>query len=395
MGDARRVYLDYAATTPLDERVLESMLPFLGGPAGSFGNASALYSEGKAAHRVVEDARGIVATALGVRDPYEIFFTSGGTESDNMAVRGIALATRARMGLSRGPGHVVTSSLEHKAVLEAVRSLKADGFEMTFVDPDADGFVTPAALEAALRPDTVLVSIMMANNEVGTVQPVAELADVAHAHGVAFHTDAVAAVGKVPVDVGGLGVDALSFTAHKICGPKGVGALYLSKKVPFQPLIHGGGQERGKRPGTYNTAGIVGLAHAVELACGDDAAAEAARLCVLRDSLVERVAGVGGTGRIARLATTIPAGDRTRHLPGLVPLLFDDRYSEDLVMDLDIRGFAVSGGSACTAAQAKPSHVLTSMGLGDEDASRFLRVSFGRFTTTGDIDALASALVSL
>ena len=387
--DERRIYLDYAATTPLDERVLEAMLPFLGGPGASFGNASALYAEGKAAHAAVEDARRLIAGCIGVRDPHEIVFTSGGTESDNMAVRGIALAARARVGLSKGPGHVVASSFEHKAVLEAVRSLKADGFDVTFIDPDADGFVTPAALEAALRPDTLLASVMLANNEVGTVQPVRELAEVAHAHGVPFHTDAVAAMGKVPIDAGELGVDALSFTAHKICGPKGTGALYLSKRVPFAPLHHGGGQERGKRPGTYNAAGIVGFARAVELACGDDAAGEAARLCTLRDAFLARAATV------ARPATAISAGDRTRHLPGLVPLLFEDRYSEDLVMDLDLRGFAVSGGSACTASQAKPSHVLKSMGLDDEAASRFLRVSFGRFTTAADLDALADALLAL
>ncbi|MGI6221211.1 MAG: cysteine desulfurase family protein [Coriobacteriales bacterium] len=400
MSDSLRRYLDYAATTPLDERVLEAMMPFLGGPSGMFGNASALYSEGKAAHAAVEDARRIVAGLIGVRDPYEIVFTSGGTESDNMAVRGMALAARSRVGKAKGPGHVVASSFEHKAVLDAVRSLKADGFEVTFVDPDPSGFVAPASLEAAMRPDTLVVSVMMANNEVGTVQPVRELAEVSHARGALFHTDAVAAVGKVPVDVAELGVDALSFTAHKICGPKGTGALYLSKRAPFSPILHGGGQERGKRPGTYNAAGIVGLARAVELACGTDAVAEARRLCAMRDAFIQRVAdGAGsgfpahrGGGAIARLATGIPDGDVSRHLPGLVPLLFADRYSEDLVMDLDLLGFAVSGGSACTASQAKPSHVLKSMGYDDEEASRFLRVSFGRFTEQADLDDLADAL---
>ena len=392
-GETRRIYLDYAATTPLDERVLEAMLPFLGGPDGSFGNASALYAEGKAVHAAVEEARRTIASHLGVRDPYEIIFTSGGTESDNMAVRGIALAVRSRVGRSKGPGHVVCSSFEHKAVLEAVRSLKSDGFEVTFIDPDPEGFVVPNALEAALRPDTVLASIMLANNEVGTVQPIRELAEVVHAHGALFHTDAVAAVGKVPVDVSELGVDALSFTAHKICGPKGTGALYLSKKAPFAPIQHGGGQERGKRSGTYDTAGIVGFARAIEFACGDDMAAEAERLCQLRDAFIARAtATVGGGCPVARLATTVPAGDCMRHLPGLVPLLFDDRYSEDMVMELDLKGFAVSGGSACTASQAKPSNVLKSMGLDDEEASRFLRISFGRFTTAADLEALSDAL---
>ena len=381
-------YLDYAATTPLDERVLEAMLPYL---TRTFANAGSLHSPGKAARHAVEESRHAIAARLGIRDPYEIVFTSGGTESDNAAVKGIAIAARDRMSKSAGPGHVVCSAFEHKAVLESVAGLRSLGFEIDHVMPRADGTVRPEDLEPLMRPDTVLVSVMLANNEVGTVSRVGELAEVAHGHGAFFHTDAVAALGKVPVDVRALGVDALSFTAHKICGPKGIGGLYLSKRVPFVAQLRGGGQERGKRSGTYDTASIVGLARAVELALDDGALdAEAARLSGLRDGLLARL--VRSSQRVSPVVD-IPAGDVDGHVPGLLPVVVSGIESETLLARLDDAGFAVSSGSACTSESNKPSYVLESMGLVGERAAGFLRISMGRFTTQDEADAFARALL--
>lgn len=384
-----RAYLDYAATTPLDPRVLEAMMPHL---SESFGNASALYAEGKEAARAVEAARRTVAQSIGARNPYEIVFTSGGTESDNTAVRGLALAARDARGTSKGPGHVVCSSYEHKAVLEAVASLRRDGFEVSEVSPREDGVVYPEDLEGVLRPDTVLVSVMTANNEIGTVNPIGGLAEAAHAAGALFHTDAVAAVGKVPFEVEELGVDAASLTAHKVCGPKGAGALYVSRKARLRPLIVGGGQEKGRRSGTYATHLITGLAKALEIACGDGLGREAARLAGMRDGLVSRISSECP----AVLFPAAPgAGDVSGHLPGLVPMIVEGWESETLVMRLDDLGFAVSGGSACNAATAKASHVLRAIGISGREASGFLRVSFGRFTEQGELDRLAGALAGL
>lgn len=389
MESDKRIYLDYAATTPLDPRVLEAMMPFL---ASSFGNASALYAEGKEASLAVEESRRVIAGCVGVRNPHEIVFTSGGTESDNTAVKGIAHALRDVRGRVAGPGHVICSSYEHKAVLESVAALRHDGFETSLVSPREDGFVHPDDIRTAMRPDTLLVSVMAANNEIGTVNPVAELAAAAHDGGALFHTDAVAAVGKVPVALDGMGVDAASFTAHKMCGPKGVGALYLSRKARLRPLLNGGGQEKGRRSGTYDTASIVGFAKAMELACGDGIRAEAERLTALRDRFIARICSEGSG---IRTALPIPAGDGDRHLPGLIPLIFKGNESETLVMKLDNAGFAVSGGSACNAAAAKASHVLLSIGFSEQEASGFLRITFGRFTEACELEALAQALESL
>ena len=381
-----RAYLDYAATTPLDPRVLEAMMPHL---SESFGNASALYAEGKEAARAVEAARRTVAKSVGADNPYEIVFTSGGTESDNTVVRGLALAARDARGTAKGPGHVVCSSYEHKAVLEAVASLRREGFETTLVPPREDGVVHSEDLEAVLRPDTVLVSVMTANNEIGTVNPIRKLAESVHAAGALFHTDAVAAVGKVPFDAAAMGVDAASFTAHKICGPKGVGALYISRKARMRPLLVGGGQEKGRRSGTYATHLITGFAKAVELACGDGLGPEAERLAGMRDRLIARIASECPS---IHLPLAVPAGDASGHLPGLVPLIVEGWESETLVMKLDDLGFAVSGGSACNAAAAKASHVLVAIGVSEREASGFLRITFGRFTKEDELDRLVEAL---
>ena len=385
---ARR-YLDYAATAPLDRRVLEAMEPYL---TEVFGNASTLYAEGKAAARAIEDARRSVARCLNVRNPHDIVFTSGGTESNNTAVRGIALAARDGMRKDAGPGHAICSSYEHKAVLEPVRALKAHGFETTFVAPRADGIVHPDDIAAAMRPDTVLVSVMAANNEIGTVNPVSAIADAVHAKGARLHVDAIAALGKIPVDIAAWKADAVSFTAHKICGPKGIGGLYLAPRMRVRPLVLGGGQEHERRSGTYDTASIIGFSKAVELACGPGLAEESARLAALRDALVARLCAPGGR---VRTPVAIEPGDVERHLPNLVPLLVAGEESETLVMRLDSLGFAVSGGSACTSKTTRASHVLTSIGVSDSEAAGFLRISFGRFTQPEELDAFATALESL
>lgn len=384
-----RIYLDYGATAPMDPRVLEAMMPFF---TQDFGNASSLYTEGKVAQQSLEQARRQVARLVGVRDPHEIVFTSGGTESDNMAIAGIALAARAKMSKSLGCGHVVCSSFEHKAVLNSVDHLKSFGFEVSTVRPGPDGIVRPEDLEAALRPDTVLVSIMLANNEIGTVQPIAQLAQVAHAHGVAFHTDAVAAMGKMPVDIAALGVDALSFTAHKLSGPVGIGALYLSKRRPCWSLVQGGGQEKNRRSGTSNVAGAVGFAAAMQLACGDEQPDEMQRCMQMRDWLVQQV---NATTLPIQMVCDIPEGDAATHLPHVVPFAMKGMQSEDLVMRLDARGFAVSGGSACTSGSATISHVLSSIGYDAAWAQGFLRVSMGRTTSQHQIEMFWNALCDI
>lgn len=384
-----RVYLDYGATAPMDPRVREAMEPYL---AGRFGNASSLYAEGKASSSALEAARATVSHAIGVRDPHDIVFTSGATESDNAAIWGISQARYADMRKSLGPGHVICSSFEHKAVLEPVRGLRRLGHEVTFIDPDRDGCIDPASLDAAIRPDTLLVSIMYANNEVGTIQPVSELAAVAHSHGVPFHSDAVAAFGKVPVSPKDSGVDCMSFASHKIGGPLGIGALYISKDIPFLAGMHGGGQERGLRSGTSNVPGAVGFARAVELAMDDIADGEPARLAAMRDGLVARMTG---SGLPVRPVVGIPEGDVSRHLPQLVPFLVEGHGSQEMVRMLDAEGFAVSGGSACTSTQSKADHVLSSMGISTGDSLGFVRVTMGRSTMPAHVEALADALTGI
>lgn len=386
---AERVYLDYGATAPMDPRVREAMRPYL---SDGFGNASSLYSEGKAAARVLEESRAAIARSIGVRDPHDIVLTSGATESNNAAIYGISQARYASMRKSLGPGHVICSSFEHKAVLEPVRSLKRLGHDITFLDPGPDGFIDPDALDAAIRPDTLLVSIMYANNEVGTVQPMGRIVEVAHSHGIPVHTDAVAAFGKVPISVRASGVDSMSFTSHKIGGPLGIGALYVSKEVPFLAGIHGGGQEHGLRSGTSNVPGAAGFAKAVELAMDDLGAGEADRLASMRDGLLREAQGSGAG---IRAAVDIPEGDISLHLPQLVPLLVEGHGSQELVRLLDEEGFAVSGGSACTSSQAKANHVLASMGVQTSDSLGFLRITMGRGTVPAHVEALADALTRL
>ena len=364
------IYLDQAATTPVRREVLEAMWPFLG---PEFGNPSSHHEVGESARRALEQARADVAAVLGCRAS-EVTFTSGGTESDNAAIKGIALAT------PRGR-HVVVSSVEHPAVLESAQFLGRFGFEITVVEVDADGMVQPEALAAVLRDDTTLVSIQYANNEVGTIQPVAELSALAAERGVPFHTDAVQAAGWLDLDVGRLGVQAMSISGHKVGAPKGVGVLHVQRRVPFEALIHGGGQEGGRRSGTENVAAAVGMATALGLAGGVDNAAAAGR----RDTFISRV------------LTDVPRARLTGHprqrLPGSASFVFPGTSGESILLELEAHGIVCSSGSACAAGSDDPSHVLVAMGLEPEVAQTAVRFTFGRATSTEDLDATASELV--
>lgn len=367
------IYLDEAATTPLRRDVLAAMGPYLG-PA--FGNPSSRHETGDAARAALEQARASAAATLGAR-PGEITFTSGGTESDNTAVKGIALAN------PRGR-HVVVSAVEHPAVLESAAWLGRIGYDVTLLDVDGDGLVHPERLAAVLRPDTTLVSVQHANNEVGTVQPVAELAAVAAEHGVPFHTDAVQSAGWLDVDVSRLGVQALSLSAHKLGGPKGSGLLWVRRGVRFEPLVHGGGQEGGRRSGTEDVASAVGLAAALRLAVSSD---EAAHVAARRDRFVAAVLeGVPG----ARLT-----GHPSHRLPGHASFVLPGRSGESVLLDLERHGVVCSSGSACHAGSDEPSHVLTAMGYDRELAQTAVRFTFGRSVTQDQLDEAAAALVQV
>src|SRR5665213_3203248 len=365
----RRIYMDANATTPVLPEVLEAMRPFW---TEQFGNASSIHQRGQHARAAVDRARESVAGLLGCRVA-EIVFTSGGTESDNMALFGL---------LSPGE-HLITSSIEHHAVLHAAEALAERGVEVTFLPCTSEGLVEVASLEAALRPNTKLVSVMLANNETGVIQPVRELADRAHAAGALFHTDAIQAAAKLPLDVAALGCDQLSISGHKMYAPQGTGVLFVRRNVRLKSMFFGGLHERGRRPGTENVAGIVGLGKAAELAqawlaTGSDAPDSPAGLAALRDRLEQGIlaamqhAGVNGGGA-ARVANTSN-------------LFFDHVDAEALVIALDLKGLAVSGGSACQSGATEPSHVLTAMGLSPARARASLRFSLSKFNTEEEVD---------
>jgi cysteine desulfurase len=374
--NARRIYLDNSATTPLDPRVVLAMRPHL---ESVYGNPSSLHQEGREARECLDRARGQVAALLNA-DPGEIFFTASGTESDNLALTGILEAHGGQ------ENHVITSAIEHPAVLETCRSLERRGVAVTYLPCDSEGLIDPDDLAGAFRPNTRLVSVMTANNVVGTVQPINELARLAHDHGVPFHTDAVQAAGRIPINVRTQPIGLLSLAAHKIHGPKGVGALFVRTGIPIAPIIHGGGQERGLRSATENTAGIVGLGCAAEIARAE-MSGEAARLVKLRDRIIETVA--------AMLPNAYLIGHRHRRLPGHVCLGFAGLEGESirLLLSLDEAGIAVSTGSACSAHRGhQPSHVLQAMGFDPIRARGSLRVTLGRFNTDADVEALLRVL---
>ncbi len=368
------VYLDHSATTPLDPEVLQAMMPYL---TGEFGNASSVYGLGQRARQAIDQARDEVAAFYGVAAK-EVIFTSGGTEGDNFAFRGIA-----ERNADRGR-HVITSTIEHDAVLRSADELEREGFEVTRLPVDRTGLVDPMDLERALRKDTILVSIMMANNEIGTIEPIAELVALTRNHSAAyFHTDAVQATGKIPISVEGLGVDLLSMSAHKLHGPKGVGALIVRSGVRVQPQIVGGGHERNRRAGTENVAGIVGLARALTIA-HRDLAKNTEHLTRLRDRLIE-----GVLDRIPRAELT---GHPTKRLPHHASFLFQGVEGESLLLQLDMEGIAASSGSACTSGSLEPSHVILALGYPRDRALGSLRLSVGKDTSDEDIDLVLDRL---
>lgn len=370
----KTIYLDHAATTWTKPEVLDAMIPYF---TESFGNASSIYKLGRDNRKAVDAARTDIALALGAESS-EIYFTASGSESDNWAVKGAALARQAK------GKHVITSTIEHPAVLNVFEYLGKNGFDVTYLPVDSEGLVDPKALRDAMRPDTILVSIMLANNEIGTIQPIAELAAVAKAGGALFHTDAVQAVGNIEVDVRKLGVDLLTLSGHKFYGPKGIGALYIKKGVKLETLIHGGHQERGKRAGTENVPGIVGMAKALVMAT-ENLQAHMEKLTVLRQKAYE--------GIMSRIQHVKLNGHPQKRLPGNLNLSFRFIEGESLLLMLDMKGIAASSGSACTSGSLDPSHVLLAIGLPHEIAHGSLRMSFGDANTESDVDYLVDNLV--
>ena len=367
------VYLDNNATTPVDRRVYEAMSPYL---FEKFGNPSTLYSIGAEARAAVEEARKRVADLVGAK-PDEIVFTGCGSESDNMALKGVAFAH-----MERGK-HIIVSSVEHHAVLNTAAYLEKIGFEVTYLPVDRYGMVDPDDLRQAIRTDTILVSIMLANNEIGTIQPIKELCSVSHEKGVLFHTDAVQAAGKLRIDVEELGVDLLSLSAHKIYGPKGVGALYIRKGTKVHPLIHGGHQERGRRAGTENVAGIVGFGKAAEIAL-QEMEEEAVRIAGLRD----RLEG----GILERIEDVLINGHPEKRLPNTTNISFRYIEGEAIILKLASHGIFASTGSACSSDTLEPSHVLMAIGLSPEVGHGSVRFSLGKFNTADDVDRTLEVL---
>jgi cysteine desulfurase len=365
------IYLDHSATTPIDPRVAEAMQPYLN---ERFGNPSSIYRAGQDVRAAVEEARERVAALLGAT-PKEVIFTGGGTESDNTAIKGLAF--------KRGSGHIVTSAIEHPAVLNVVKWLEKNGFTATYVPVGQDGVVDPAEVKGALRSDTFVISVMHANNEVGTIQPIEEIACMAGEAGILFHTDAVQTAGKLPLDVGRMGIDLLSLSAHKFYGPKGVGALYARGGIRFEPCIHGGHQEWGKRGGTENVAGIVGLGRAAEIAASEMEADEQ-RIRALRDRLE--------TGLADRISDIDFNGNRQRRLGGVANVCVRYVEGEAMLLRLDYHGIAASSGSACTSGSLEPSHVLLAMGIPAEIAHSSLRFSLGKHNSQEDIDRVLEVL---
>lgn len=380
----KSIYMDHNATTPLRAEVLEAMLPYL---KESFGNASSIHAFGREAAKGINQARQQVAAALGCQ-PEEVVFTGCGTEADNQAIKGIAYAHRER------GDHIITTPIEHHAVLHTCQHLERQGFRVTYLPVDEYGMVDPDDVRQAITDRTVLVSIMHANNEVGTVQPLAEIGRIAREKGVTFHTDAVQTFGKLPTKVDELGLDLLSLSAHKLYGPKGVGALYVRKGTRLDPLLHGGHHERNRRAGTENVAGIVGLGRAVELALAE-MEEEAGRLATLRDQLWEGIAanieGVRRNGPPPALLRASPA----QALPGTLNVCFEYIEGESIILSLDMKGVAVSSGSACTSDSLEPSHVLLAMGVPPAIAQGSVRFSLGRDNTAEQVDHVLAELIPI
>jgi len=369
----RRIYLDHAATTPTRPEVVKAMLPYF---TDAFGNASSIYSHGREARGAVEEARTKVAELIGARSE-EIIFTSGGTEADNYALKGVAYASE------RKGNHIITTSIEHHAVLEVCKFLGRRGFRITYLPVDKYGLVAPDDVKRAITDKTILISVMHANNQVGTIEPVEEIGKIAREAGVYFHTDAVQTLGHIPVNVDELKVDLLAISAHKLYGPKGVGALYVRKGTRLVPLMHGGEQEKRRRAGTENVPGIVGLGRAVELA-GQEMGKEAERLAYLRDKLIK--------GLLEKIDHIRLNGHPTRRLPNNVNVSVDFVEGESMLLNLDLEGICASTGSACSSASLEPSHVLLALGLPAEQAHGSLRFTLGRENTEADVERVLEVL---
>ncbi|WP_066637779.1 cysteine desulfurase NifS [Desulfolucanica intricata] len=370
----RRVYFDHSATTPVDPAVVDAMMPYL---TSNFGNPSSFHSFGREVRKAVEEAREKVAAAIGA-DPIEITFTSGGTESDNMAIHGVAY-----MNKSKG-NHIITSAVEHHAVLNTVKALGKEGFDITILPVDKYGMVRVEDVAAAITDKTILITIMHANNEIGTIQPIKEIAKIAKEKGIFIHTDAVQSFGKVPVNVNDLGVNLLTISGHKVYGPKGVGALYIRKGTRWkQTLMHGGSQERLRRTGTENVPGIIGLGKACELAVAN-LQHENEYLVKLRDKLIK--------GVMDKIDRVILTGHPTQRLCNHASFCFEFIEGESQLLSLDMKGIAASSGSACTSGSLEPSHVLLALGLSHEIAHGSLRISMGKDNTEEDVDYFLEVL---
>jgi len=376
MDEIKYIYLDHSATTPVHPEVMEAMLPFF---RESYGNPSSIHAAGRKAREALAEAREKVATLIGA-SPEEIIFTSGGTEADNLAVRGIAYA-REHKG-----NHIITTAVEHHAVLNTCTYLEGKGFEVTYLSVDRDGLIDPDDVARAITERTVLVSVMHGNNEIGTIEPIAEIATVLRDRDVIFHTDAVQTVGKIPVDVNVLGVDLMTLSGHKIYGPKGIGALYLRKGTKIVPTLYGGHQERGLRHGTENVAAVVGFGKACEVAAREDVS-QMETLKGLRDHLATRVTGES--------EDVYRNGHQVRRLPHILNVSFEGIEAESIVRELDKKGIAISAGSACTSDSVEISHVITALAIPRHIAKGSVRFSLGRDTTVEDIDYTADMVAEV
>ena len=372
----KSIYLDNAATTKLDDEVLQEMMPYL---RENYGNASSIYKLGRESRKAVENARERIAKILNCK-PTEIYFTAGGSESDNTAIKGIAKANKEK------GNHIITSKIEHPAVLETCKQLEKEGFEITYVSVDENGIVNLDELKKSIKPTTILITIMFANNEIGTIQPIEEIGKIAKENNIYFHTDAVQAVGNIEIDVEKLNIDSLSLSGHKFYGPKGIGALYVRTGIKFEKFISGGHQERNKRAGTENVAGIVGMGKAIELAYSN-LDEHNKKIKELRDYYVEQV-----KEKIPYIKIN---GDIEKRLPGNSNISFSFIEGESLLLNLDLKGICASSGSACTSGSLDPSHVLLAIGLPHEIAHGSLRISIGKYNTKEEIDYLIESLVEI
>lgn len=368
------IYADNAATTAVSKKAVEAMLPYF---TEQYGNASSIHTAGQMANKAMQEARADISNILGC-EPKELIFTSGGSESDNQAIVSAAL-----LGAKKGKKHIISSKIEHHAVLHVLDKLKKEGYDITLLDVSPEGIVSAADVEAAIREDTALVTIMFANNEIGTLQPITEIGEICKKHGVIFHTDAVQAVGHVPINVKEMNIDMLSFSAHKFHGPKGIGGLYVRKGIRLSPLIEGGAQERGLRAGTENVAAIVGMAAALKEQV-ENMDKNAEKLKKMRDRLMDSVLAAVPRSRVN--------GDRQKRLPGNVSFCFEGIEGESLLLMLDSMGICGSSGSACTSGSLDPSHVLLAIGLPHEIAHGSLRLTFSEYNTEEEIDYIINAV---